>query len=39
MQEVLTTAEQHAFVEHLRPLVEAKRGMSRWAVAYVWAIK
>jgi ubiquinone/menaquinone biosynthesis C-methylase UbiE len=39
MQEVLTTAEQHAFVKYLRPLVEAKRGMSRWAVAYLWAIK
>jgi len=39
MQEVLTTAEQHAFVEYLRPLVEAKSGMSRWAVAYLWAIK
>jgi ubiquinone/menaquinone biosynthesis C-methylase UbiE len=39
MQEVLTTAEQHAFVEYLRPLVEAKRGMIRWAVAYLWAIK
>jgi len=39
MQEVLTTAEQHAFVEYLRPLVEAKRGMYRWAVAYLWAVK
>jgi len=39
MQEVLTTAEQHAFVEYLRPLVEAKRGTSRWAVTYLWATK
>ena len=39
MQEVLTAAEQHAFVEYLRPLVEAKRGMSRWAVIYLWAVK
>jgi arsenite methyltransferase len=39
MQEVLTTAEQHAFVEYLRPLVEAKHGMSRWAFTYLWAIK
>lgn len=39
MQEVLTTAEQHAFVEYLRPLVEAKRGMTRWAIAYLWALK
>ncbi len=39
MQEVLTTAEQHAFVEYLRPLVEAKRGMSRWAFTYLWATK
>jgi ubiquinone/menaquinone biosynthesis C-methylase UbiE len=39
MQEVLTTAEQHAFVEYLRPLVEAKRGMTRWAFAYLWAVK
>ncbi len=39
MQEVLTTAEQHAFIEYLRPLVEAKRGISRWAVTYLWAIK
>jgi arsenite methyltransferase len=39
MREVLTTAEQHAFVEYLRPLVEAKRGMIRWAFAYLWTVK
>jgi hypothetical protein len=39
MQDVLTTAEQHVFVEYLRPLVEAKHGMSRWAVTYLWATK
>ncbi len=39
MQEVLTTAEQHALIEYLRPLVEAKRGMIRWAVAYFGATK
>ncbi len=39
MQEVLTPAEQQAFVEYFRPLVEAKRGVSRWAVVYLWAVK
>lgn len=39
MQEVLTTAEHHAFIEYLRPLVEAKRGMIYEALAYLWAIK
>ncbi|MBI3150534.1 MAG: methyltransferase domain-containing protein [Chloroflexi bacterium] len=39
MQEVLTSAEQQAFIGHVRPLVEAKRGMIYSALAYLWAVK
>jgi ubiquinone/menaquinone biosynthesis C-methylase UbiE len=39
MQEALTTAEQRAFVECLRPLVEAKRGILYEALAYLWTMK
>jgi ubiquinone/menaquinone biosynthesis C-methylase UbiE len=39
MQEVLTPAETERFTAHLRPLVEAKKGVRRMAVAYLWAVK
>lgn len=39
MQETLTPAERERFTAHLRPLVEAKRGVHRLAVAYLWATK
>ncbi len=39
MQQTLTSEETQRFVEHLRPLVEAKRGIARSAVAYLWAVK
>jgi arsenite methyltransferase len=39
MQEALTPTEQESFIAHLRPLVEAKQGVSRSALAYLWAIK
>jgi arsenite methyltransferase len=37
--QVLTSEEAEAFVAHLRPLVEAKQGTARSALAYLWAIK
>jgi len=39
MQEVLTPAEVERFKNHLRPLVEARQGVRRFAVAYLWAVK
>jgi len=39
MQEALTPAETQRFVDHLRPLVEAKQGVHRMAVAYLWGTK
>ncbi len=39
MQQVLTPDEIERFVAYLRPLVEAKKGVSRSAVAYLWAVK
>ncbi|MBI5033421.1 MAG: methyltransferase domain-containing protein [Chloroflexi bacterium] len=39
MQQALTPEEREAFVAHLRPLVETKKGTSRSAVAYLWAVK
>jgi len=39
MAQVLTPTEQETFVRYLRPLVEAHRGVSRMALAYMWAIK
>ena len=39
MQEVLTPAETERFTTHLRPLVEARQGVHRLAVAYLWAVK
>ncbi len=37
MQQVLTPGEREAFVQHVRPLVEAKQGQSRSALAYLRA--
>ena len=39
MAEALTQEEIERFVAHLRPLVEARRGTERWAVAVLWAVK
>jgi ubiquinone/menaquinone biosynthesis C-methylase UbiE len=39
MQATLTPAEQEAFIAHLLPLVESKRGVSQSALAYLWAVK
>jgi ubiquinone/menaquinone biosynthesis C-methylase UbiE len=35
----LTPAEAERFVAHLRPLVEARRGIHRLATLYLWALK
>ena len=37
--QTLTSEEAEKFVAHLRPLVEAKQGTVRSALAYLWAIK
>jgi len=37
--QTLTSAEAERFVAHLRPLVDAKQGTARSALAYLWAIK
>ena len=37
--QTLTPGEAERFVAHLRPLVEAKQGTVRSALAYVWATK
>jgi ubiquinone/menaquinone biosynthesis C-methylase UbiE len=39
MQEALAPAEIERFTAHLRPLVEARQGTQRLAVAYLWAVK
>ena len=39
MQQALTPSEREAFVQHLRPLVAARQGQQRSAVAYLWAVK
>ena len=39
MGEALTPAETERFTAHLRPLVEARQGTHRLAVAYLWATK
>ncbi len=39
MEQVLTTEERERFTNHMRPLVEGKRGTRRIAVAYLWAVK
>ena len=39
MQQVFTLGETETFTSYLRPLVEAKQGVQRTAVAYLWAVK
>jgi ubiquinone/menaquinone biosynthesis C-methylase UbiE len=39
MEQVLTPVEVEKFTNHLRPLVEQRRGLRRSAVAYLWAVK
>ena len=39
MQQVLTREETDAFSRYLRPLVEAKQGVNRSALAFLWAVK
>lgn len=39
MAAVFTPAEKEAFVAHLRPLVEAGKGYTKLAVAYIWGQK
>ena len=39
ISQTLTSAEAEKFVAHLRPLVEARQGTVRSAVAYLWAAK
>jgi arsenite methyltransferase len=39
MEQALTPAETERFTTHLRPLVEARQGVHRSAVAYLWATK
>ncbi len=39
IKQVLTPAEAEKFKNHLQPLVEAKQGTRRFAVAYLWAVK
>lgn len=39
IRQVLTPAEAEKFKNHLQPLVEAKQGTRRFAVAYLWAVK
>ena len=39
MEQVLTAADTEKFVAHLRPLVENGSGVTRLALAYLWAIK
>ena len=39
MEQILTSAEAERFTNHVRPLVEAKQGTHRFAVAYLWAVK
>jgi arsenite methyltransferase len=39
MAQCLTPAERNRFVDHLRPLAEARQAVSESAVAYLWATK
>ncbi len=39
MREALSFAEAEAFALYLRPLVEARQGLRRSAVVYLWAVK
>lgn len=38
-EQALTPEEADKFINHLRPLVESGKGVSRSAVAYLWAVK
>ncbi len=37
--QTLTAEEAEKFIAHVRPLVEARQGTARSALAYLWAIK
>ena len=39
MHDALTPAEIESFVAHLKPLFDARKGINRRAVAYLWATK
>jgi arsenite methyltransferase len=39
IHQVLTPEEREAFINHLRPLVEAKQGLRHFARAFLWAVK
>ncbi|MBI4479851.1 MAG: methyltransferase domain-containing protein [Acidobacteria bacterium] len=39
MQEALAPAERETFTTHLRPLFEARKGIVKSAVAYLWAVR
>ena len=39
MHQVLSPEERERFINHLCPLVEAKQGVRRSAVAFLWAVK
>lgn len=39
IQQVLTPEEREKFINHLRPLVEARRGLRHFAKAFLWAVK
>ena len=39
IHQVLTSEEREKFINHLRPLVEAKQGLRHFARAFLWAVK
>jgi arsenite methyltransferase len=39
MRRALTPEEAERYAAYLRPIVEEGRGTSRWATAYLWAVK
>jgi len=39
IHQVLTPEERERFINHLRPLVEAKQGLRHFARAFLWAVK
>ncbi len=39
IQQTLTPEEAEKFIAHLRPLVEGRQQVRRWAGAYLWAVK
>jgi hypothetical protein len=38
IRQVLTSEEAEAFTSHLQPLVDARQGTARSALAYLWAV-